>query len=708
VSTYVQRLRARSAADAARTVVRHPASWLAGMVVVATVFGIGYVLKIKGYFVMPDELTYERNALHIAQTGRPVFSSDPYYNSLSQLAALLLAPAWAIFGSIGNALDASHIINVVVFASACVPVYLLARRIGVPTAGALLAGAATVAAPWSVLTGTLMTEPIAYTAFCWGLLGVHRAASEPGWRGDVLGLLAVALAVAARSQLVFLAAVLVAAVVVTEAFVARADPLAAVRRHVVLLSVIAVGLVYVVVTGTTLRDTIGYYDITTQGDILPAGTFAYARELVTGATLASAALPLPLAIAWALDALGRPGERNAFAGAVILLLSGILLAVVAGAFSVRFTSGQNDRYISYLAPVLFTGAAAALTLRPLRLVPLAIATAASVWLLWTSTLALQGPSLVSPGSTFRTVIDGRTRQLATHLGFDHPKPTAVVGVLVIVAVVALAIALRRLPRAAVAAVVGAAILVYGIAETAYSLRKVEATQAGMQGAYAAGRGWADRALPDGQELNVLTGFVHDVATSTAVWWDSVFYDTSVKRVYEVIGTTPYEQPSFISVPVDPRTGALEGLPGGYLLAPMHPVQIGLRGAQTVASAGEVSLMRVPENPRATFILDAHEGHGILDPGTATPLRLFGDGRGGRQPLDITAVAHAQPLGVSALGPDGRRLGAWTLAPEQPTVLRVTAPVPAQGATPLRIRVGTPAGGVTKGTTLQVLGIKLGR
>ena len=668
----------------------------------AIAVGVAYVLGIKGYFVMPDELTYQREALHIAETGRPTLAGDQYYSTLSQLAPLVQAPVWRIFGPIGSALDAAHVLNVIVFATASIPTFLLARRITQSVPASVLAGAATVAVPWFAESGTMMVEPVAYTAFCWSVLWVHRAVADPGPRGDVIGLMGVGIAAAARSQLVVVAPALLAAVAVREVVAVRVDGWkTVVSRHWVLLGTTALLALYLIVTGKGARDLVGYYYVQTQ-QVFPPGTFAYARELVTSAALACAGLTLPLAGAWILGALGRPSRPEAFAGALVFLFVGAAVVIAASAFSVRFTAGQNDRYVAYLAPLLFVGAAAALTIGPLRLPAVAVAGVASAWLYWTSTLAVQGLSLASPGSAFRTVIDGRTRVLAGHLGIANAKPTAVIAILVVVALVAVYVASRR--RAAlVGALVGAGVLLYGAAETGYTLRQLARTQAGVSPVFVASRGWADRALPGGQHLNALAGFVGDLPTTNGVWWDAVFYNRRVDHVFQMDGTPTYNQPAD-PVLLDRRTGALSGIPGGYLLVPSAPVHVGLAGTRVVATQGPVSLVRAPVRPRAAFALDAPDGNGLIAVRDSAPLRLFGDGRARRTRVALTVSGRAGPVRVTVLDADGRRVASTPVALDGLAALNLRAAVPASGSTLLRVRVDNIPGQQVKGAYAQTLSV----
>ena len=48
-----------------------------------------YVLRIKQYFVQPDELEYVKQALRIGQQWHPITSGDRYFTSWSQLQPLL-------------------------------------------------------------------------------------------------------------------------------------------------------------------------------------------------------------------------------------------------------------------------------------------------------------------------------------------------------------------------------------------------------------------------------------------------------------------------------------------------------------------------------------------------------------------------------------------------------------------------------------------
>src|SRR5512146_2464573 len=85
--------------------------------------------RAADWFVMTDELLYERLALSIAGSGSPLPRvHGALVPSVDQLYPLLVAPAFA-HGLVPHALREAHLLNAFVISSACVPAYLLARRV---------------------------------------------------------------------------------------------------------------------------------------------------------------------------------------------------------------------------------------------------------------------------------------------------------------------------------------------------------------------------------------------------------------------------------------------------------------------------------------------------------------------------------------------------------------------------------------------------
>src|SRR5688500_2660246 len=178
---------------------------------------LGFVLslattRVKNWFVMSDELYYERLAISVAQTGSllPRIHGELIVN-VNQLYPVLLSTMYG-YGDVPASFADAHRLNAFLISTAAIPVYLLARRVGVGLALSLATGAVAVAVPWIVLASFLLTEVVAYPAACWALLALVHAVERKRWQWDAIALLAIAVAALARLQLAVLLAVLVCAV----------------------------------------------------------------------------------------------------------------------------------------------------------------------------------------------------------------------------------------------------------------------------------------------------------------------------------------------------------------------------------------------------------------------------------------------------------------------------------------------------------------
>src|SRR5476651_2412729 len=141
------------------------ALWVAFAVSLSQVTG-----AVKDWFVMTDELVYERLAISVARTGSPLpHIHGELIRSLDQLYPLLIAPFFR-HGLVPHDLHGAHLLNAWLMTSACIPAFLLARRVtGERWVGYLLAFLS-VTIPWLVFSPFLLTENAAYPAFLWTLL----------------------------------------------------------------------------------------------------------------------------------------------------------------------------------------------------------------------------------------------------------------------------------------------------------------------------------------------------------------------------------------------------------------------------------------------------------------------------------------------------------------------------------------------------------
>src|SRR5213076_435026 len=205
--TVAHRLRAL----ASRVEVPVAVLWLAlaGCLAVATT-------RVVDWFVMTDELLYERLAISIAKTGSPLPRvHGVLISNINQLYPLLIAPFFS-HGLVPSSLRDAHALNAFVMSSAAVPAFLLTWRLTRQRGLSYLVAALTICVPWIVLSSLLLTEVVAYPAFLWAVLALQYTLESRGRRADLIALLGIAVAVLARTQFAALLVVLPIALFIHE------------------------------------------------------------------------------------------------------------------------------------------------------------------------------------------------------------------------------------------------------------------------------------------------------------------------------------------------------------------------------------------------------------------------------------------------------------------------------------------------------------
>jgi hypothetical protein len=340
-----------------------------GASVVAVALFLGWILslattRVKNWFVMTDELYYERLAVSVAQTASllPRLHGELVPN-VNQLYPVLISPLFGD-GNIPASFAGAHRLNAFLIASAAIPVYLVARRIGLGRLLSLWAGALSVAVPWVALASFLLTEVVAYPAFCWALLALTHAVARKTWQTDLLALATIGVAVLARTQFIVLLGVLVVAAVAEAMLVAtpRGAPanLWRTRRPFVVLF----GALLLVVLGAIAigkgSQLLGSYSVTAENVRIDFGLFQLAFEHVALLALGLAILPFIVGVGWLVDRFrpSTPEPERAFA--VVGCTSLVLVTLQVASFNQRFGAGLvKDRYLFYVVPVVLLGLAAA-------------------------------------------------------------------------------------------------------------------------------------------------------------------------------------------------------------------------------------------------------------------------------------------------------------------------------------------------------------
>src|SRR5262249_6086618 len=216
--------------------------------------------RVGDWFDMTDELRYERLALSIVRDHSVVPRIHSVgIDSYAQLYPLLIAPVFA-GGYVPHDLHLAHLLNAWLMTSACIPVFLLTRRVTGIRWAAYVVALLSVLIPWMLYSTMLMTEVVAYPAFAWTALAMQRSTVEPSRWNDVVALLALGLSFFARTALFVLVLALPVAIVVYELTGAPkrrlSSAILAARKHSVLVGAYAlllVGATVVVGTGNWSR-----------------------------------------------------------------------------------------------------------------------------------------------------------------------------------------------------------------------------------------------------------------------------------------------------------------------------------------------------------------------------------------------------------------------------------------------------------------------
>ena len=533
-----------------------------GASVVAVALFLGWVLslattRVKNWFVMTDELYYERLAVSVAQTGSllPRLHGELVPN-VNQLYPVLISPLFGD-GNIPASFAGAHRLNAFLITSAAIPVYLLSRRIGLRRLLSLWAGALSVAVPWVALASFLLTEVVAYPAFCWALLALTYAVARKTWPTDLLALAAIGVAVLARTQFVVLLGVLVVAVVAEAMLDAtpRGAPanLWRTRRPFVVLF----GALLLVVLGAIAigkgSQLLGSYSVTAENVRIDLGLFQLAFEHVALLALGLAVLPFIVGVGWLVDRVRPSTPEPERALAVVGCTSLLLVTLQVASFNQRFGAGLvKDRYLFYVVPVVLVGLAAAVGSKQWpRWWALVVPTAVAAVGFASAPLAVYEKFNVdSPVA----ILNNELLELATSTRWAH----VLLVLAALVAAQALLLAKPFLPWRAAAISVAVLATVALPLETVYAFDRLFAVNGTNGLPITLDQGvvfsWVDRNVGPTGRVTVMKYPVGgpDWWAGQGYWWDVEFWNESaVETMADMsLKKTPHWRTSF-----DPRTGA---------------------------------------------------------------------------------------------------------------------------------------------------------
>jgi hypothetical protein len=623
-------------------------------------FGAGLAVitsRIVDWYVMTDELLYERLAMSIARSGSPLPRvHGELISNVNQLYPLLLAPVYR-HNLVPAALHDAHILNAFVMSSASIPAFLLARRVTQSRRLAYAVAIFAVCVPWVVLSSFLLTEVVAYPVFLWTVLALQRAAVSPRPRNDLLVLVALSLAILARTQFAILLAVVPVAFFVHVLVFAhdrsasmptqiRSALRELVSQHRLLTgayALLAIGGVALAAVGR-LSGVLGTYSVTVEGDLVPSGMPSSLLEHLAKLGLGLGILPFVVGAAWLLTAIvnAKTREQHAFASIATVTVVALLFEVTS--YDLRFGAGAiHDRYLFYAAPLILIGVAAARS--------------GGRWPTWS---ALVPAVLLALGFAFVSVrrydklnVDSPVSVLNDGLrdlggSVNGARVLLALGTLVVtVLFVEACLLLRRQQLATL--LVGAGLLAVPV-ETGLAFSQLLSADGTSGRPITLDQGvvfdWIDRTLgPDAKvtmvPYPVLRG---DYWANGGYWWNVEFWNASVKRAVVYRGGLSWTPETFPTTPLrfDPATGRANVSPSDYIAQADRETRFHIAGTAKAEYRG--ILLSIAAKPwRTAWMTFGLYDDGWTQPDTVARIRVFarpGDTEATTRYLTISARTPA--------------------------------------------------------------------
>lgn len=519
-----------------------------------------------------DEYIYSTLAHELATTGRPTIRGDAA-SFPALLEPILTAPFW-LFGDAGVALRLTQGLNAVAMSLAAVPVFLLARRLGLAKAFALAAAVLAVLVPDLFYVAYILAEPIAYPLVLSAIYAGVCALDRPTRWNQTAFVAFAGLATFARIQFIILPLAFIAA-----AFVARTG----FRRLKLSFGLFALAALPVAAKG------VGYYSGIAAFRVDPGALLNWLA--VDSMLLAYAAGWLVVPGALVVLARPRPGVERAFAALTVFFAAGLFVEAVLFATNADRAPGGRfqERYLFTLIPLLLL--AFGLSLGRGGRVRGAVAVIAAVLVAVSARFPLSG-WVDDHGRQDSPLLMGVYR-LSAGVGYANAS------LLVAAAVAGLAgtaVLVAYRPRLAVPAVAAMGVLMALVGYGAWSLDSRYAQRA-RETYFPADARWIDSAGVGDVTL------VNTAGSRRELPLEQMFWNRSVDQLVRLRGA---DGPDKFSAPrvVIRRDGALlvEGRPlRRALLLNEYAVTAELTGAESIADNGLFELWRPVGTPRLRML-----------------------------------------------------------------------------------------------------------
>ncbi|MGZ4381735.1 MAG: glycosyltransferase family 39 protein [Gaiellaceae bacterium] len=313
---------------------------LAGIVGLSFVVRLAAVLAHATPLYFPDEYIYGTLARSLAETGKLAIRGQPaHFPAL--LEPMLASPLW-LFHDPMLAYRLTLGLNALAMSLAAIPVYLLARRLGLGAGLALAAAALAVASPDLLFASFLLADPIAFPLVLTALYLAVRALEKPTWKMQVAFIVVAGLAAFARIQYAVLPIAFLASALLVER--------GRVRRYWPTFALLAVPVVGVLALGPSR--VLGYYTQVPHAHVPVFAALKWAAIDTMMLAYSAGWILIPGAMVGLALALVRPRTRveRAFGAMALFLAGGIF--VEAAVYAARGATRYQERYLFALLPLV--------------------------------------------------------------------------------------------------------------------------------------------------------------------------------------------------------------------------------------------------------------------------------------------------------------------------------------------------------------------
>jgi hypothetical protein len=292
-----------------------------------------------------DEYVYSELGRSIAETGRPLIrGAAAHFPALLQ--PILTAPAWLV-DDVETSFRLIQLLGSLAMSLAAVPVFLLARRLGLGQGVALGVAALAVAVPDMLYASWIVAEPFAYPLALGAVCAGTIALATPRRRTQLAFLVLAGLATFTRTQFVVLPLCFLGAILVVGFRERRVRQ--ALREQALVLGAFALPVLGLLVAGP--HRALGIYSAVLDLDALTPelgkwfGADAMVLAYVSGWVL------VPGSVLGLVLILLRPRSRTELAFAALGGLVAAAVVLEAAVYGVR-GDRLHERYVFYAVPLV--------------------------------------------------------------------------------------------------------------------------------------------------------------------------------------------------------------------------------------------------------------------------------------------------------------------------------------------------------------------